>query len=55
MGGRGNDTLTGGWWIDRLYGGAGNDTIDGVGADDRINGGRGTDTCVRSPVIRKCE
>ena len=55
MGGRGNDVLTGGWWIDRLYGGAGNDTIDGVGADDRINGGRGTDTCVRSPVIRRCE
>ena len=55
MGGRGNDTLTGGWWIDRLYGGGGNDMIDGVGADDRINGGRGTDTCVRSPVIRKCE
>ena len=44
VGGRGNDTLTGGGAADTLDGGRGNDTLTGRGGDDALDGGRGADT-----------
>lgn len=43
-GGDGNDTIRGGFNLDRLYGEAGNDTLEGAfGSDSRLYGGAGND------------
>jgi Ca2+-binding RTX toxin-like protein len=42
-GGVGNDTLYGGWWVDRFDGGPGQDYLDGWSGDDNLSGGSGND------------
>ncbi len=43
-GGAGNDTITGSYCADKLYGDDGNDYIDGYAGADYIDGGAGNDT-----------
>ncbi|WP_187375332.1 M10 family metallopeptidase C-terminal domain-containing protein [Pseudomonas massiliensis] len=46
------DVITGGTWVDHLYGGAGNDTLIGNGINTVLVGGTGVDTLTAGDQLR---
>ena len=46
IGTKGNDSITGTWFNDKLFGGDGNDTLKGLAGNDYLDGGKGADTMI---------